>query len=56
MMAALGEGDLEDGQIVCPRHGATGYSNGRRSYTAGLRAVPSSPGAVVDGDILVEAS
>jgi 3-phenylpropionate/trans-cinnamate dioxygenase ferredoxin subunit len=53
----LGEGSLEDGQIVCPRHGAhfdvrTGAALTRPAF----EPVPTRQTLVVDGDVLVETS
>jgi 3-phenylpropionate/trans-cinnamate dioxygenase ferredoxin subunit len=52
----LGEGELEDSQIVCPRHGAHfDIRTGAALTLPAFEPVPTYQVQVVDGDILVEA-
>jgi 3-phenylpropionate/trans-cinnamate dioxygenase ferredoxin subunit len=52
----LGEGELEDGQIVCPRHGAHfDVRTGSALTLPAFEAVPTYEVRVIDGDLLVEA-
>jgi 3-phenylpropionate/trans-cinnamate dioxygenase ferredoxin subunit len=51
----LGEGTLEDGQIVCPRHGAHfDVRTGAALTLPAFEPVPTREIQVVDGDVLVE--
>ena len=51
----LGEGSLEDGQIVCPRHGAHfDVRTGAALTLPAFEPVPTRQTLVVDGDVLVE--
>jgi 3-phenylpropionate/trans-cinnamate dioxygenase ferredoxin subunit len=53
----LGEGDLEGGRIVCPRHGARfDVRTGAALTLPAFEPVPTYEVRVADGDILVEAS
>ena len=52
----LGEGELEDGQIVCPRHGAHfDVRTGAALTLPAFEAVQTYEVRVTDGDLLVEA-
>ena len=52
----LGEGHLENSQIVCPRHGARfDVRTGAALTLPAFQPVPIYEVRVVDGDILVEA-
>jgi 3-phenylpropionate/trans-cinnamate dioxygenase ferredoxin subunit len=52
----LGEGELQDGRIVCPRHGAHfDIRTGAALTLPAFEPVPTYQVRVVDGDILVEA-
>jgi 3-phenylpropionate/trans-cinnamate dioxygenase ferredoxin subunit len=52
----LGEGDLEDGQIICPRHGARfDVRTGDALTLPAFEAVPTYEVRVEGEDILVEA-
>jgi 3-phenylpropionate/trans-cinnamate dioxygenase ferredoxin subunit len=52
----LGEGELADGQIVCPRHGARfDVRTGAALTLPAFEAVPTHEVRVIDGDLLVEA-
>jgi 3-phenylpropionate/trans-cinnamate dioxygenase ferredoxin component len=52
----LGEGDLEDGQIVCPRHGARfDVRSGDALTLPAFEPVPTYEVRVEGEDILVEA-
>jgi 3-phenylpropionate/trans-cinnamate dioxygenase ferredoxin component len=53
---ALGEGELWEGQIICPRHGARfDVRTGAALTLPAFEPVPTYPVQVEDGDILVEA-
>lgn len=48
----LGEGEVEDHQIICPRHGARfDLKTGEVLSLPAVRGVPSYPVRVVDGQI-----
>ena len=50
----LGEGELEDYQIVCPRHGARfDVRNGKAMSLPAVVDTPSYPVRVVDGQVEV---
>ena len=50
----LGDGDLEDLEIICPRHGARfDVTNGRVLALPAVVDIPSYPVRVVDGQIEV---
>jgi 3-phenylpropionate/trans-cinnamate dioxygenase ferredoxin subunit len=52
----LGEGTLEDGQLVCPRHGARfDVRTGDALKMPAFEPVPTYEVRVENGDILVEA-
>jgi 3-phenylpropionate/trans-cinnamate dioxygenase ferredoxin subunit len=52
----LGEGELEDGQIVCPRHGAHfDVRTGSALTLPAFEPVPTYQVQLLDGDLLVEA-
>ena len=52
----LGEGELEDGRIVCPRHGARfDVRTGAALTLPAFEPVPTYQVRLADGDILVEA-
>ena len=52
----LGEGELEDGHIVCPRHGAHfDVQTGAALTLPAFEPVTTYQVQVVDGDVLVEA-
>ena len=52
----LGEGELEDGRIVCPRHGARfDVRTGAALTLPAFEPVPTYQVLLADGDILVEA-
>jgi len=52
----LGEGELEDGQIVCPRHGARfDVLTGAALTLPAFEPVPTYQVQVIEGDLLVEA-
>jgi 3-phenylpropionate/trans-cinnamate dioxygenase ferredoxin component len=51
----LGEGILEDGQLVCPRHGARfDVRTGAALSLPAFEPVPTYQVQVLDGEILVE--
>ena len=50
----LGDGDLDDLEIICPRHGARfNVANGRVLALPAVVDIPSYPVRVVDGQIEV---
>jgi 3-phenylpropionate/trans-cinnamate dioxygenase ferredoxin subunit len=50
----LGDGDLEDHNIVCPRHGAEfDVRNGKAMMMPAVVDIPAYPVKVVDGKIFV---
>jgi 3-phenylpropionate/trans-cinnamate dioxygenase ferredoxin subunit len=50
----LGDGELEDLEIICPRHGARfDVTNGRALALPAVVDIPSYPVRVVDGQIEV---
>ncbi len=52
----LGEGELEDGHIICPRHGAHfDIQTGAALSLPAFEPVPTYQVRVEDGDLLVEA-
>jgi 3-phenylpropionate/trans-cinnamate dioxygenase ferredoxin subunit len=51
----LGEGDLHDGQLVCPRHGARfDVRTGRALALPAFEPVATYQVKVQDGDLLIE--
>ena len=50
----LGDGDLEDYNIVCPRHGAEfDIRNGKAMLMPAVVDIPAYPVRVVDGNIFI---
>ncbi|HBX69635.1 MAG TPA: biphenyl 2,3-dioxygenase [Chloroflexi bacterium] len=50
----LGDGDLEDHEIICPRHGARfDVRDGKALTLPAVEAIPAYPVQVVDGQIRV---
>jgi len=52
--APLGEGELEDHEIICPRHGARfDISNGKVLALPAIEDIPSYPVKIANDEILI---